>query len=41
MSTKMIRLASEEILSILNILNEVCYGLYVQNFETTIGSQKK
>ncbi len=40
MNTKTIHLESSETWPLLNILNEVCYGIRVNNFENTIGVQK-
>ena len=41
MNKKTIKLLQNEFLPLVNILNEVCHGLYVQNFENTIGAQQK
>lgn len=36
-----VKLDSEEIWPLLNILNEVCNGLHIKNFEKTIGEKKE
>ena len=37
METKFIKLAPDEVWPLLNILNEVCYGLVISNFDKKIG----
>jgi hypothetical protein len=38
---KKITLKLEEIWPILNILNEVCHGIHISNFENSIGEKKE
>jgi len=41
MNTRTIKLSPNEVLPLLNILNEVCHGFYVHNFEKNIGAKKQ
>lgn len=41
MNTKTIKLNSNEIWPLLNVLNEVCHGIYIDNFEKSIGEKKE
>ncbi len=41
MENKVIELNENEFLSTLNILNEVCHGINVSNFEKSIGEKKE
>ena len=41
MSTIKIKLRSAEFWPLINILNEVCYGIKVSDFEKTIGVNKQ
>jgi len=41
MNMKTIKLTSNEIWPLLNILNEVCHGIHINNFEQAIGNNKK
>ena len=41
MNTKIIKLSSNEIWPLLNILNEVCHGIHIENFEKIIGAKKE
>lgn len=41
MIRKQIKLNSNEFWPLLNILNEVCHGIKINNFENSIGSSKK
>lgn len=40
MNVKSIKLNSNDIWPLLNVLNEVCHGIRVHDFESTIGSNK-
>ena len=37
----MVKLSQHEFFPLLNILNEVCHGFYIPNFENTIGAPRK
>lgn len=41
MNTKKIKLSSGEFWLLLNILNEVCHGIEINNFESSIGAEKQ
>ena len=41
MCEKEIKLNSNQIWPLLNILNEVCYGVFIEDFEFIIGTNKK
>jgi hypothetical protein len=41
MNTKQIKLSSNEFWPLLNILNEVCHGIKINNFENSIGAKKQ
>ena len=41
MNMKIIKLSSNEVWPLLNILNEVCHGILIDNFEKIIGAKKE
>jgi hypothetical protein len=41
MNMKTIKLRSDELWPLLNILNEICHGIHIENFEQNIGERKK
>ncbi|MGB7128512.1 MAG: hypothetical protein WBD50_05425 [Candidatus Rhabdochlamydia sp.] len=41
MNIKQIKLNSNEFWPLLNILNEVCHGIKINNFENSIGAKKQ
>lgn len=40
MSARVIKLSLNEIIPLLNVLNEVCHGIHVVNFENAIGASR-
>lgn len=41
MNKKIVRLDSNEVWPLLNVLNDVCYGIHIHDFENIIGSKKE
>lgn len=41
MITKTIKLTPNEVWPLINILNEICYGIFVFDFEAVIGASKE
>ena len=41
MNTKQLNLTSNDFWPLLNILNEVCHGIKINNFENAIGTEKQ